>query len=312
MLHGLQVFGGISIHAPRVGRDQVSHVSDTGGGISIHAPRVGRDDSCLHACPLPKTFQSTRPVWGATMISRASRASAPFQSTRPVWGATLTEMPAIDTAVFQSTRPVWGATIPIHSCRVWDIISIHAPRVGRDFARGLFAPRIEYFNPRAPCGARPRPSADCSLRAIFQSTRPVWGATLSQPSSCQPNSDFNPRAPCGARQFECAQFRIFDIISIHAPRVGRDGWWCDALQRSAISIHAPRVGRDSGSSTSSTGESGFQSTRPVWGATVCQRMIDAAGGGFQSTRPVWGATSLPTKESSTSLFQSTRPVWGAT
>ena len=101
---------------------------------------------------------------------------------------------------------------------------------------------------------------------------------------------FNPRAPCGARRFRSMFGRATSRVSIHAPRVGRDlpplhlQW-----HQFTVSIHAPRVGRD-----------------PIdWSAT---------GGyvGFQSTRPVWGATPSPASAASASEFQSTRPVWGAT
>ena len=34
---------------------------------------------------------------------------------------------------------------------------------------------------------------------VFQSTRPVWGATLGPRASSSMASCFNPRAPCGAR-----------------------------------------------------------------------------------------------------------------
>ena len=79
-----------------------------------------------------------------------------------------------------------------------------------------------YFNPRAPCGARPGVTAGSSGPAIFQSTRPVRGATTGEGVVClvgeisihAPRAgrdvdvllplgvglDFNPRAPCGARQ----------------------------------------------------------------------------------------------------------------
>ena len=33
-----------------------------------------------------------------------------FQSTRPVWGATINAAAHISKCMFQSTRPVWGAT----------------------------------------------------------------------------------------------------------------------------------------------------------------------------------------------------------
>ena len=124
----------ISIHAPRVGRDQSKSVGNSkavyfnprapcgarrGGSanqthigvISIHAPRVGRDAVQMLPPQLQPQFQSTRPVWGATRNGRwICRRCFRFQSTRPVWGAT------------QLHR---AAALPLAN-----------------------------FNPRAPCGAR--------------------------------------------------------------------------------------------------------------------------------------------------------------
>ncbi len=103
--------------------------------------------------------------------------------------------------IFQSTRPVWGATVGVLVIVPnAQQISIHAPRVGRDSAVGQLRDRQQYFNPRAPCGAR---------HAIgIQAAR-------------------------------------IEAISIHAPRVGRDKKWRNLTDDEAeISIHAPRVGRD--------------------------------------------------------------------
>ena len=102
-------------------------------------------------------------------------------------------------------------------------ISIHAPHAGRDPQGPPSRPPCGYFNPRAPCGARPKwawqrnaqigisihaPHAGrdrawyCpSCRAIrFQSTRPMRGATFQPWIIPAGLHDFNPRAPCGARQ----------------------------------------------------------------------------------------------------------------
>ena len=79
-------------------------------------------------------------------------------------------------------------------------ISIHAPRVGRD---------------------REVVKKMCR-EVLFQSTRPVWGATDT---------------------FQKLQINAA-VISIHAPRVGRDIAEGDYKNHFAISIHAPRVGRD--------------------------------------------------------------------
>ena len=104
-----------------------------------------------------------------------------------------------------------------------DDVSIHAPRVGRDVSgcrmipapqefqstrpawgatkpqRGEDGPE-DSFNPRAPRGARPAPIENLPTALEFQSTRPAWGAT----SALQHRRDYLK-------------------VSIHAPRVGRDG-----------------------------------------------------------------------------------------
>ena len=105
---------------------------------------------------------------------------------------------------------------------------------------------IKYFNPRAPHGARPVAIFSFSrLPHIFQSTRPAWGATARCHVNAVMPADFNPRAPHGARH----AFRLRAVaryrISIHAPRMGRDGQPGDIVKEINI----------------------FQSTRPAWGAT---------------------------------------------
>ena len=57
---------------------------------------------------------------------------------------------------------------------------------------------------------------------IFQSTLPVWGATLALAFGTYKKWNFNPRSPCGERRHEATHKRIEKGISIHAPRVGSD------------------------------------------------------------------------------------------
>ena len=123
-------------------------------------------------------------------------------------------------------------------------ISIHAPRVGSDFADWRLHKHLCRFQSTLPAwgatrwrfhGRRlreisihaPRVGSDYIVYGSpcagkFQSTLPAWGATTDESPS------FNPWA-----------------ISIHAPRVGSD---CKSLSRTLpcprISIHAPRVGSD--------------------------------------------------------------------
>ena len=167
---------------------------------------------------------------------------------------------------FQSTRPVWGATAACNSVELCGLISIHAPRVGRDSGHHLvrhhpgdFNPRApcgarlvclvlerrlhQHFNPRAPCGARP-PSPD-SIRSwqLFQSTRPVWGAT-GQRVFLRQRQQFQSTRPVWGATIHVAESVHRANISIHAPRVGRDLPPGILSWPGSISIHAPRVGRD--------------------------------------------------------------------
>ena len=88
------------------------------------------------------------------MLSITSRFT--FQSSRPVRGATPRVKPVSAYQQFQSSRPVRGATRTpptiIAGGAPW--ISILAPRAGRDFIFRCVRHDHANFNPRAPCGAR--------------------------------------------------------------------------------------------------------------------------------------------------------------
>ena len=238
-----------------------------------------------------------------------------FQSTLPVWGATLQTSPLEIRSLFQSTLPVWGATDGSYCRFEFDsVISIHAPRVGSDVAVqprtarlrsiSIHAPRVgsdsddaEHIEITEISIHAPRVGSDIIRSKLsvavkeFQSTLPVWGATRHDRKRKRVFCDFNPRSPCGERQ----DARITEIsivqISIHAPRVGSDIDKSDSVfivypisihaprvgsdthnfiadfEYVEISIHAPRVGSDARKFRQKTKKSLFQSTLPVWGAT---------------------------------------------
>ena len=108
-------------------------------GISIHAPRVGCDLTSVSICASSMDFNPRTPCG----VRRSVHSPIP------------------DAQLFQSTHPVWGAT-PV-GCAVLQKkeISIHAPRVGCDWAGRNLLPDSRDFNPRTPCGVRP-----ASRRAI--------------------------------------------------------------------------------------------------------------------------------------------------
>ena len=108
--------------------------------------------------------------------------------------------------------------------------------------------------------------------SIFQSTLPVWGATGC---ACHAShgcfiSIHAPRV--GSDSYE-GLIEQLEYISIHAPRVGSDRHWRRLLLFVEISIHAPRVGSDHRAAFQLTATI-FQSTLPVWGATMINDVID--------------------------------------
>ena len=117
--------------------------------------------------------------------------------------------------------------------------------MGRDEMTCDIANSPNIFQSTRPVWGATSPCPPCGAGSTFQSTRPVWGATLLQLLNSDVNVNFNPRAPYGARLTRRIGTRRAAAISIHAPRMGRDGdFLCLKRLRQK-----------------------FQSTRPVWGAT---------------------------------------------
>ena len=166
------------------------------------------------------------------------------------------------------------------------------------------------FNPRAPCGARPSRNASKIWKQVFQSTRPVRGATESNCAECTPNVFQSTRPVRGATR-NSSNACNSSPISIHAPRAGRDAA-TSAMPRMCVYFN-PRApcGARPPWTRAATIPSSFQSTRPARGAT---NRIKTSGHKitFQSTRPVRGATVRDMHIQDFDLFQSTRPVRGAT
>ena len=126
-------------------------------------------------------------------------------------------------------------------------ISIHAPRVGCDINDISKTTSNTNFNPRTPCGVRPwTDSLPVSGQQIFQSTHPVWGATINRSTrrirqrfqsthpvwgatamciySLIPSIDFNPRTPCGVRPLGfISSFSHISFQSTH-PVWGATSW----------------------------------------------------------------------------------------
>ena len=190
-----------------------------------------------------RAFQSTRPVRGATPVRGCARPPCQFQSTRPVRGATSVTAGQAGTYFVSIHAPRAGRDplrfVGLHGRQV----SIHAPRAGRDpwGAPGWIS--TGSFNPRAPCGAR-RGFLDAPLCfCMFQSRRPVRGATLLGGQQTRQHN-VSIHAPRAGRDYARSNAPDTATVSIHAPRAGRDHEPRRGKGSRVVSIHAPRAGRD--------------------------------------------------------------------
>ena len=126
---------GISIHAPRTGRDRLyRYFWPSALQISIHAPRTGRDYIVRLLCVQVNWHFNPRAPYGARLgahpqgrrlyhisihaprtgrdktVTVSHNADGTFQSTRPIRGATARGKVRQHGLIFQSTRPIRGAT----------------------------------------------------------------------------------------------------------------------------------------------------------------------------------------------------------
>ena len=173
------------------------------------------------------------------------------------------------TSHFNPRAPCGARQNSSKATRGQRLISIHAPHAGRDVSHLRRSLARCYFNPRAPCGARlpsPRPPssergnfnprAPCGARRLdlslppilrlFQSTRPMRGATLNHWNHHHPKLN----------------------ISIHAPHAGRD-YFPDTVEEVVFQFQSTRPMRGATEKQPDAGKrAGFQSTRPMRGATT--------------------------------------------
>ena len=169
---------------------------------------------------------------------------------------------------FQSTSSVWRTTRPGRQCGAALPISIHVLRVEDDATTPTWGFLMGDFNPRPPCGGRPkRGTLGLGLSAISIHVLRVeddalcpalpGGARLisihvlrveddgPRPARAGLHQHFNPRPPCGGRlrlrlrTARCKQFQSTSSVwrTTHARASVR--------RMRAISIHVLRVEDDS-------------------------------------------------------------------
>ena len=258
------------------------------------SPFFARFDSCAN---LRLLYGARHPDAPAPLRSRT------FQSTRPVWGATRRRGRKTIFAQFQSTRPR-GARRRI-GCRARSPPSFNPrARVGRDSVCSAVSAPVASFNPRARVGRDQGRDAVHARRRSFQSTRPR-GARLQEFDFSFSTTYFNPRARVG-RDAAKHPLHAQILISIHAPAWGAT---FVSVRIGRLSPHfnpRARVGRDVPRVISIPPSPLFQSTRPR-GARLRRRSDGGRPKTFQSTRPRGARPSTRCGAGCLMWFQSTRP-----
>ena len=82
---------------------------------------------------------------------------------------------------------------------VWDLISIHAPRVGSDHILHLLDHKPPNFNPRSPCGERLIETKSDGFLPSISIHAPRVGSDPGKNGIKKALNYFNPRSPCGER-----------------------------------------------------------------------------------------------------------------
>ena len=185
--------------------------------ISIHAPRVGRDQHRSWCPRWPAYFNPRAPCGARRSCAHAAPSLRNFNPRAPC-GARL----------FWLISSVFAL-----------MISIHAPRVGRDVSLTSIVMPPSYFNPRAPCGARRYRCGHSSACGYFNPRAPCGARQEAQPSP-RPHHDFNPRAPCGARRILLVAVSVcFQNFNPRAPCGARRGVRPHLLRLSNFNPRAP-------------------------------------------------------------------------
>ena len=213
------------------------------------------------------TFFRRAPCGARQSGTPIAHATTPFQSTHPLRGATRRRSPSPTMRRFQSTHPLRGATCnPVSRWRARRTFQSTHPLRGATLPHSTGSVSVQYFNPRTPCGARlskvgtEGESKNISIHAplagrdpnttsntpnvLFQSTRPLRGATASLIYSAVRKS-FQSTRPLRGATYEIDGYT--DYVAFQSPRPWGGATPAPLLAVSAtmsISIHAPLAGRD--------------------------------------------------------------------
>ncbi len=140
------------------GATGVTKKKETPIKISIHAPHAGSDCKQSKEMLLQRYFNPRSPCGERRLRPRRSCRADDFNPRSPCGERLNRKQKQGLPLVFQSTLPMRGATINVSAPACPLPISIHAPHAGSDRCRLCWVLKRLYFNPRSPCGERPKPT----------------------------------------------------------------------------------------------------------------------------------------------------------
>ncbi len=148
--------------------------------------------------------------------------------------------------------------------------------------------RLEYFNPRAPCGARQK-------NRLYQKQK----------------QNISTHAPLAGRDLTIHVLVLYILISTHAPLAGRDPITRSTTERKRISTHAPLAGRDSIRSNTCHIRS-ISTHAPLAGRDGRFVTVGMEQGDFNPRAPCGARLFAVRRHLRPLRFQPTRPLRGAT
>ena len=168
-----------------------------------------------------RDFNPRTPCGVRLSVCSSSESSKTFQSTHPLRGATLIGRFGRFVLLFQSTHPLRGATMAVDGCGDCFVISIHAPLAGCDSAKYAFSAALELFQSTHPLRGATRTASPVTSGQYISIHAPLAGCdaaiiprfaveliSIHAPlAGCDPTilsctrraQNFNPRTPCGVR-----------------------------------------------------------------------------------------------------------------
>ena len=187
--------------------------------ISIHAPRMGSDQMENETMRLVLAFQSTLPAWGATRFRQRGQGRRSDFNPRSPHGERRQQLHAghpqraisihaprmgsdnresagdAHSLYFNPRSPHGERPEGLYSSPFFQHFNPRSPHGERHQADGISASVVGDFNPRSPHGERPAGATGTVYDPEFQSTLPAWGATFTPCPSVDAPKPFQSTLP---------------------------------------------------------------------------------------------------------------------